>query len=158
MRFLRLSLLLALSAASAFAQAALPDTAPGHLMSEWLQHFDAGDRPGLTAFIKAHYSAQNLQDTTPEMLARQQMRFRERTGGLDVYKAEESSATELTAIFKTRSILPVFIRGSYKVDAANAALIVASGFSPAPAPAGAFEKPAPDTLTRDRESKRHPLT
>lgn len=127
-------------------------------MSEWLQHFNAADRAGLENFIRQHYSAQNLGDGNPVQLSRAQMRFRQRTGGLDLYAIEKSSDVELTALFKTRAILAGFVRGSYQIDPAHPETIVRSGFGPGPAPPGAFKKLSATALARDLDPKLQQLT
>ena len=76
------SILLALATATAFlacirsdaadpSAAVLPDTAPGKLMTEWLQVVNTADPAKLAAFVRDHYGPAVLRGRQPEHRFRQ---------------------------------------------------------------------------------------
>ncbi|HEV2399851.1 MAG TPA: serine hydrolase domain-containing protein [Candidatus Sulfotelmatobacter sp.] len=78
------------------AQTQFPDTPAGHQCSAWLESFNRGD-------INAH--REFLQKNYPSAVARldRQMEFRQRTGGFDLKKIEESTPTKIAVLVQERS-------------------------------------------------------
>jgi D-alanyl-D-alanine carboxypeptidase len=78
------------------AQTQLPNTPAGHQCAAWLQSFNRGDINAHREFIEKNFPPQ------PSRLERQ-MEFRQRTGGFDLKKVEESSPTKLVVLVQERS-------------------------------------------------------
>jgi D-alanyl-D-alanine carboxypeptidase len=84
------------SAATAWAQPQLPDTPAGRQFSAWLQVWDGSSRDAYRDFLTSHFP------THLQMLDRD-WDFRQRTGGFDLKKIEESSPTRLVALVQDRA-------------------------------------------------------
>jgi D-alanyl-D-alanine carboxypeptidase len=80
---------------SAQAPAQFPDTPAAHQFAAWLDAFNAGDRTALSQFLDKNYP-------THQQSVDDQMGFRQRTGGFDFKKVEESTATRFTGLVKER--------------------------------------------------------
>ena len=78
------------------AQTKFPDTPAGHQFAGWLESFNRGDS-------KAH--REFLQKNSPSRISSldREMSFRQRTGGFDLKRIEESTATKVTALVQERS-------------------------------------------------------
>lgn len=78
------------------AQTQFPDTPAGHQCMAWLESFNRGDAKAHLEFLQKNWPAraQNLSN---------QMAFRQRTGGFDAKKVEESSATKIAVLVQERS-------------------------------------------------------
>ena len=122
-----LSLAFFLAAVSLLAQAQLPDTPPAQQFAGWLAAFNSGDRATLLAF---------LQKNNPEGAGQidNLMRFRERTGGFDFKKSEESTPTRFAALVKERGS-DQFARIVVEVEANEPHQITELHLSPVPPPA-----------------------
>jgi D-alanyl-D-alanine carboxypeptidase len=77
-------------------QAQLPDTAAGHQCAAWLESFNRGDANAHREFLQKNY---------PSALPRldRQMEFRQRTGGFNLKKVEESTPTKTVVLVQERS-------------------------------------------------------
>jgi CubicO group peptidase (beta-lactamase class C family) len=89
------SLLLAISLAC-IAQTKFPDTPAGHQFAGWLESFNRGD---------ANAHREFLQKNSPSRISslEREMSFRQRTGGFDLKRIEESTATKVAALVQERS-------------------------------------------------------
>jgi CubicO group peptidase (beta-lactamase class C family) len=123
------------------AQTAIPDTPAGRQFSLWLAAFNSGDRGALLAF---------LQKNHPERAGQidNELDFRERTGGFDFKRTEESTPTRFAGLVKERGS-DQFARVVVEVQASEPHQITALNLSPVPTPAD-FAVPRlsqPDALT-----------
>ena len=76
------------------AQTQAPDTPAGHQFAAWLQAFN-GNEDGYRAFLQKNFpSRADRLD--------QDWNFRQRTGGFELRKVEDSSASKLTALVQER--------------------------------------------------------
>jgi D-alanyl-D-alanine carboxypeptidase len=91
------------------AQAQFPDTPAGNHAKAWLEAFNAGDADKYKEFLQKNFPAR-LQNADREM------GFRERTGGFELKKVEESTPTKLVALVQER-ISDQFARMWVEVDA-----------------------------------------
>jgi D-alanyl-D-alanine carboxypeptidase len=109
------------------AQSQLPDTAAGHQLSGWLAAFNSGDKATLLLF---------LQKNEPSDAAEidREMNFRERTGGFNLKKAGECSATKCSAILQERNS-EQFGRIEVEVDEAEPHIIKSIELRAIPTPA-----------------------
>ena len=82
--------------AHVFAQAPaqFPDTPAAHQFAAWLDAFNSGDRTALSQFLDKNYP-------THQGSVDDQMNFRQRTGGFEFKKAEESTPTRFTCLLYT---------------------------------------------------------
>jgi CubicO group peptidase (beta-lactamase class C family) len=89
------SLLLSISLVCV-AQTKFPDTPAGHQFAAWLESFNRGD-------VNLH--REFLQKNSPSRISSldREMSFRQRTGGFDLKKIEESTATKVVALVQERS-------------------------------------------------------
>jgi CubicO group peptidase (beta-lactamase class C family) len=89
------SLLLAISLVCV-AQTKFPDTPAGHQFAGWLESFNRGD---------ANAHREFLQKNSPSRISswEREMSFRQRTGGFDLKRIEESTATKVAALVQERS-------------------------------------------------------
>jgi D-alanyl-D-alanine carboxypeptidase len=94
-KFIRVLLLLLLPALCP-AQIKVPETPAGKQCSAWLENFDRGDKDAFRAFLEKNYPSR-VNDVDREM------QFREMTGGFDLKKIEESTATKITALVQERA-------------------------------------------------------
>ena len=119
-------LALLLAAVLVTAQTAIPDTPAGQQFSAWLTAFNSGDRGTLLAF---------LQKNHPERAGQidNEMGFRERTGGFEFKKTEESTPTRFAALVKERAS-DQFARVVVEVDASEPHVIKALNLAPVPTP------------------------
>ena len=86
------------------AQVSSPNTAPGRLLQQWIETFNAGDVEKRAKFIKEHYEPSVLEGVQPEEMARRALDFREMTGGgFDLYKVTQSSESEVRAVLREKS-------------------------------------------------------
>jgi D-alanyl-D-alanine carboxypeptidase len=78
------------------AQTKFPDTPAGHQFAAWLESFNRGD---------ANLHREFLQKNSPSRISSldREMSFRHRTGGFDLKKIEESTATKVSALVQERS-------------------------------------------------------
>jgi len=84
-----------LVAAQSRAPAQLPDTPAAHQFSAWLTSFNSGDRATFLQFLDQNFPSRK-GDIDREMA------FRDRTGGFDFVKVEESTATRFSGLVKER--------------------------------------------------------
>ena len=87
--------LVVFSALICIAQTKFPNTPAGHQCAAWLDSFNRGD-------TNAHRDF--LQKNSPERLTHleREMEFRQRTGGFDVKKVQESTATKIVVMVQER--------------------------------------------------------
>jgi CubicO group peptidase (beta-lactamase class C family) len=87
--------LLVVSALLCLAQPKFPNTPAGHQCSAWLESFNRGDTNAHREF---------LQKNSPSRLTHldREMEFRRRTGGFDVRKVQESTATKIVVMVQER--------------------------------------------------------
>src|SRR5215469_9752791 len=78
------------------AQTQFPDTPAGHQSKAWLDSFNRGDSNAHREFLEKN-SPSRLDHLDREM------EFRRRTGGFDVKRIEESSATKIIVLVEERS-------------------------------------------------------
>ena len=81
---------------AAFAQVQMPDTPAARQCAAWLEAFNRGDREAFRQFLEKNYpsGAERLDQT---------LEFREQTGGFELKKVEDSTATTLVALVQERS-------------------------------------------------------
>src|SRR5271157_1473291 len=127
MRLARLiALLLFVSVASA-QQVQLPDTPAARQCAAWLKLFDGNDREAYGAF---------LQKSIPSRAGHldQEWDFRERTGGFELKKIEDSTPATLVALLKERGS-DQFARLTVQVDAAEPHAVIRFELRAVPTPA-----------------------
>src|SRR6266498_1472321 len=73
----------------------LPATPAGRQFSAWLAAFNNGERAVLRQFLEKNHPAR-VKDLDEEL------GFREETGGFELKKVEESTATRITGLVKER--------------------------------------------------------
>jgi len=78
------------------AQTQFPDTPAGHQFAAWLESFNRGDINAHREFVEKNFPPQ------PSRVERQ-MEFRQRTGGFELKKVEESAPTKLVVLVQERS-------------------------------------------------------
>jgi len=78
------------------AQTTFPDTPAGNQFAAWLESFNRGD---------ANAHREFLQKNSPSRISSldREMSFRQRTGGFDLKKIEEFTATKVVALVQERS-------------------------------------------------------
>src|SRR5271169_3058317 len=78
------------------AAAQLPDTPAARQFSAWLEAFNSGDRAVILKYFEANFPerVKNIDQT---------MNFRQRTGGFEFKKADESTPTRFSGIVKERN-------------------------------------------------------
>jgi hypothetical protein len=105
-----LSLLLFVSLCGA-AQTQFPDTPAGRQFAAWMKAFNLGDREAYREFLKEIFlsRAEDLD---------QEWGFREQTGGFELKKIEESTATKVVALVQERGS-DQFGRLALEVEAAE---------------------------------------
>src|SRR5690242_8813938 len=128
MRFRKAFSCLFLLAVTCLAQVQLPDSPAARQCAAWLAAFDGNDRDAYRKFLESNF---------PSRLERldQEWEFRQRTGGFDLKKMEESTATKLTALLQERGS-DQFARLEMAVDAAEPHRITAMDLRAIPTPAG----------------------
>jgi CubicO group peptidase (beta-lactamase class C family) len=109
------------------AQTKFPNTPAGHQFAGWLESFNRGD---------ANLHREFLQKNSPSRISSldREMSFRQRTGGFDLKKIEESSATKVAALVQERSS-DQMARLSLEVQAEEPHQITRIEFSAIPRPA-----------------------
>src|SRR5215469_8380886 len=85
-----------ISSVVSVGQAQLPDTPAVHQCAAWLESFNRGDANAHREFLQKNY---------PSALPRleRQMEFRQRTGGFNLKKVEESTPTKTVVLVEERS-------------------------------------------------------
>ncbi|HYK89395.1 MAG TPA: serine hydrolase domain-containing protein [Acidobacteriota bacterium] len=91
----QLTLLVALWALLGCTQAQKQQTPAERQLAGWLEAFNSGDRAVIKQFLDA-----NFPERAKEI--DQELDFRDRTGGFDLKKVEESAPTRITAVMKER--------------------------------------------------------
>ncbi|MGA8621592.1 MAG: serine hydrolase domain-containing protein [Candidatus Sulfotelmatobacter sp.] len=109
------------------AQVQLPDTPAARQCAAWLQAFNRGDREAYRDFLQKNFPsrAEHLD---------QDLDFRERTGGFELRKVEESTPTKLVALLQER-LSDQFGRLTLEVEAAEPHRISNLGLRAIPRPA-----------------------
>jgi len=128
MRILKIiPVLMLLSAALCAAQTQFPDTPAGHQAATWLEVFNRGDHDAYQGFLEKNY---------PSGMAflERYARFRSMTGGFELKKVEESSATKLTALVQEKSS-DQFARLAMEVEAGDPHHILKLDLNAIPRPA-----------------------
>jgi CubicO group peptidase (beta-lactamase class C family) len=118
------SFLFALSAASAQGQieVALPDTAAGRQLKEWLRVFDSGNDATFKQFISGHYSKTLLAENDADYRADRQARTYLDTRGFKIRAIEKSTEQEIVVLAQAR-LTELWFRVTMKVEAAPPHLI-----------------------------------
>ena len=93
--FVTVFLLLSNAAVTCAEQKQLPDTPAANQFAAWLETFNRGARDNYRDFLQKNFPSR-LQDLD------QDLGFREMTGGFDLKKVEESTATKLVALVQER--------------------------------------------------------
>jgi D-alanyl-D-alanine carboxypeptidase len=121
-----LPLLLVVSVTCA-AQAPLPDTPAARQCAAWLEAFNRGDREAYRDFLQKNFPsrAEHLD---------QEVDFRERTGGFELRKVEESAPTKLVALVQERTS-DQFARLTLEVEGAEPHRITSMELRAIPRPA-----------------------
>ena len=105
--------------ASNGVSAQIPTTPAGRQFSAWLEAFNSGDRERIRQFLETNY---------PGVTVDAQLNFRDRTGGFDLRKIEEGTATALTGLVQERNS-DQFARFNLVVDATEPHKITRLGLS-----------------------------
>lgn len=122
------SFLLLVFPAAAFAQSAqttIPDTPAGRVLSAWLQAFNSGDQTQLDAYYHKYQPSQSAKD---------QMPFREHTGGFDLLQIIKSDPLHIEFLVKEKLS---DTHGLGKLDVTNANPPQVANFSLRALPPGA---------------------
>src|SRR5882762_11170203 len=90
------------------AQIHIPETSIGRLFAAWLNAINGGERATMQQFIEKSMTWSNVE---------QGLAIRNRTGGFDVKKVEESSATHLVVLAQVRGPSREFVRITTDVEA-----------------------------------------
>ena len=112
-----------LFAAAVCAQ--IPDTPAGRQFSAWLETFNSGDRATMQQFFDKNMPWGRIE---------QDLATRNRTGGFDVKKVEESTETRIVALAQERGSGKQFVRITMNVAAAEPYQIGGIGLRPAQPP------------------------
>jgi CubicO group peptidase (beta-lactamase class C family) len=107
------------------AQVQVPETSAGRLFSAWLNAINGGDRATMQQFIEKSMTWSNVE---------QGLAIRDRTGGFDVKKVEESSAMHLVVLAQVRGPSREFVRITTNVEAAEPDKIAGMLVQPAQPP------------------------
>jgi hypothetical protein len=132
-----LSTLAVLCAGMAGAQ--IPDTPAGHQFSAWLKAQGSGDRATIQQFIETNM---------PWGRVEQELAIHNQTGGFDVKKVEESSATQIVVVAQERGPGQQFVRITMSVAASEPYQIAGIRIQPAEAPPGM----APPKMTASEDA------
>jgi CubicO group peptidase (beta-lactamase class C family) len=89
------ALLLPILASFWCAAQKLPDTPAGQQCAAWMRAFNGGDREAYRAFLEKNFPSRAKR-------LDQEMNFRERTGGFELRKVEESTDTKVIALVQER--------------------------------------------------------
>jgi len=125
----RVFVLAALAGSFAWAaQPQVPDTPAAHQFSAWLAAFNSGDRAILLQFLEKSFPSRvkEIDDT---------LGFRRQTGGFELKKAEEATATRFTALVKERDS-DQFARAVMEVEPAEPHRIASLDVRAIPSPPG----------------------
>jgi CubicO group peptidase (beta-lactamase class C family) len=120
-----LSTLAVLFAGTAGAQ--IPDTPAGRQFSAWLKAQASADRATIQQFIETNM---------PWGRVEQELAIHNQTGGFDVKKVEESSATEIVVVAEERGAGQQFVKITMNVEAAEPYKIAGIRIQPAQPPPG----------------------
>jgi len=109
------------------AQSQFPNTPAGHQCAAWLESFNRGDANAHREFLQKNWPsrAQNVE---------RQMEFRQRTGGFDLKKVEESTPTKVVVLVQERSS-DQFVRLTMEVQAEDPHQITSVELRAVPRPA-----------------------
>lgn len=80
------------------AQTQFPDTPAGRQCAAWLESFNHGDREALRDFLQKNYPSKAGNEDV-----NRQLDFRQRTGGFEFKKVEESAATKIMVLVQEHS-------------------------------------------------------
>ena len=130
------------------------------ILKGYLRAFSAGDAEGLRKFAAEHLSEQARGGQPPERVAQMALGFREVVGGgLDIQRVERNTGDELAALLKGRGEFPLFLRLTWKFDAARPALIVDRSVEAVETPADALPpKVSAEELAKELDAKLTRLT
>lgn len=106
------------------AQTTPPQTPAGRQLAHWLQAFNSGDRATMQRFISEQFPARSFQTVDADLA------FRKQTGGLDLFKIEESTATRTVALVKERDSEAAGAKLILEVEAAEPHRIVRLDLQP----------------------------
>jgi hypothetical protein len=95
MKFLSALLLFWTAVVSGYTAPELPDTPAARQFANWLEAFNGGDRNALRLYFE-----RNNPDRVAQL--EQELRLRDKTGGFDLVKIEDSKRLELTGILMER--------------------------------------------------------
>ena len=123
-----LLLLLASALSVAQTQSQLPDTPAGRQCAAWLENFNRGDRDAFRAFLEKNYPS------AVERLERS-MDFRQRTGGFDFRKLEDSTPTKVVVVVQEHDS-DQFARMTVEVEEVEPHHITSVGLQAIPRPPG----------------------
>jgi CubicO group peptidase (beta-lactamase class C family) len=121
-----LYLLLFLSVTCA-AQIKIPDTPAARQCAAWLEVFNRGDHELYKKFLESNFPSR------ADYLDRE-LDFRQRTGGFELRKVEESTATKISALMQERGS-DQFAHLEMEVEASEPHRIMRMGMHPVPRPA-----------------------
>src|SRR5579863_103705 len=127
MRLFKILFLAAVALGCAVAQVKFPDTAAGHQCAAWLENFNRGDKDAFRDFLQ-----KNFPSRVGEL--DRELEFRNRTGGFELRKVEESTPTKLTALVQERAS-DQFARLVIEVEAAEPHRITSLDLNAIPRPA-----------------------
>jgi CubicO group peptidase (beta-lactamase class C family) len=102
--FTAVAVLLMVSSARTTAGPKLPDTAPGHLMTEWLQMCDAPNPEQMTKWNAEHYSERVLKFISADKLAKSDIPFCSDEGGYRVVEVSESKPDRIDLLVVANKI------------------------------------------------------
>jgi len=128
MRFLKsVPVLLLFTSLLCLAQVQFPDTPAGHQCAAWLESFDRGDPDAYRSFLQQNFPSR-LEHLNRELA------FRQRTGGFDLKKIEESTPAKIVALVQER-ISDQMARLTLEVEAADPHHITSLDLRAIPRPA-----------------------
>jgi CubicO group peptidase (beta-lactamase class C family) len=79
----------------------IPATPAGNLLSLWLQAFNSADKDKIQKFQSDHLDPANVTD--PGQRLRMELNLRQRTGGFDLEKIEDSGEKKISGILKEKN-------------------------------------------------------
>jgi len=107
-------------------------------MKAWLVSFNSGDKVAHAKFLADHQAPADRNNDAAEKAAERQMHFRTMVGGgFDLYRVEQSTATDIKVLAKEKGGFG-WAELSFHVDPSNSGMIASSDFNQVPTPSEAL--------------------
>lgn len=121
----------------------LPATPAGQALADYLDVFNAGNEDSLRRYIAEHFSPVGPGGSDINARIKSQLRFYNRSHGLNLYKIEDSKETEVTVLAQMR-LTQEWWRITFQVEAQPPHLVAGVMLIPVSAPE--IEQAAPRTV------------